>query len=48
MGSTGKCLCNDGFYDDSSNELCGTCHYSWLLIHFFLINNSVTCTGGDT
>ena len=28
---SGKCLCTDGYYDDTSNELCGTCHYSWFL-----------------
>lgn len=27
--SSGKCICGDKFYDDGSNELCGTCHYSW-------------------
>ena len=33
-GTTGKCRCNHGTYDNSVN-MCGNCHYSWLLINLF-------------
>ena len=26
-----ECICDVGWFDDGSNELCLQCHYSWLL-----------------
>ena len=26
---SGECKCEGGWFDDSSDELCQACHYSW-------------------
>ena len=35
--AVGKCICEDGYYDDETNSLCDDCDYSWQLILLLLI-----------
>ena len=33
----GKCMCNNGTYDDGINNFCADCHFSWFFKPIFKI-----------